>query len=87
GSGPLPTPLVTALSRVAEQHRLARLTRHGELVLQRLPPTVKMGRAEVTLPPGSFLQATVAGEETLAALVTARIGKAQEAVPYTPLTP
>ncbi|QAU48405.1 class I SAM-dependent RNA methyltransferase [Bradyrhizobium guangzhouense] len=78
GSGPLPTPLVTALSRVAEQHRLARLTRHGELVLQRLPPTVKMGRAEVTLPPGSFLQATVAGEETLASLVGERVGKAKE---------
>ncbi|QOZ13429.1 class I SAM-dependent RNA methyltransferase [Bradyrhizobium sp. CCBAU 51765] len=78
GSGPLPTPLVTALSRVAEQHRLARLTRHGELVLQRLPPTVKMGRAEVTLPPGSFLQATLAGEEALAALVVERIGKAKE---------
>lgn len=78
GSGPLPTPLVTALSRIAEQHRLARLTRHGELVLQRLPPTVRMGRAEVTLPPGSFLQATVAGEETLAALVTERVGRAKE---------
>lgn len=78
GSGPLPTPLVTALSRVAEQHRLARLTRHGELVLQRLPPTVKMGRAEVTLPPGSFLQATVAGEEALARLVAERIGKVKE---------
>ncbi|MGY3411961.1 23S rRNA (uracil1939-C5)-methyltransferase [Bradyrhizobium sp. GM5.1] len=77
GSGPLPTPLVTALSRVAEQHRLARLTRHGELVLQRLPPTLQMGRAEVTLPPGSFLQATVAGEETLASLVAERIGKAK----------
>jgi 23S rRNA (uracil1939-C5)-methyltransferase len=78
GSGPLPTRLVTALSRVAEQHRLARLTRHGELVLQRLPPTLQMGRAEVTLPPGSFLQATVAGEETLAALVAERVGKAKE---------
>jgi len=78
GSGPLPTALVTALSRVAELHRLARLTRHGELVLQRLPPTVRMGRAEVTLPPGSFLQATVAGEETLASLVAERVGKAKE---------
>lgn len=78
GSGPLPTPLVTALSRVAEQHRLARLTRHGELVLQRLPPILQMGRAEVTLPPGSFLQATVAGEETLASLVAGCIGKAKE---------
>ncbi|MBR0911745.1 class I SAM-dependent RNA methyltransferase [Bradyrhizobium japonicum] len=78
GSGPLPTALITALSRVAEQHRLARLTRHGELVLQRLPPTVRMGRAEVTLPPGSFLQATIAGEETLASLVAERVGKTKE---------
>ena len=78
GSGPLPTPLVTALSGVAEQHRLARLTRHGELVLQRLPPTLRMGRAEVTLPPGSFLQATMAGEETLASLVIERLGKGKE---------
>ncbi|MGV7215194.1 class I SAM-dependent RNA methyltransferase [Bradyrhizobium sp. UFLA05-112] len=78
GSGPLPAAMITALSGVAEQHRLARLTRHGELVLQRLPPTLRMGRAEVTLPPGSFLQATVAGEETLAALVSERVGKAKE---------
>jgi 23S rRNA (uracil1939-C5)-methyltransferase len=77
GSGPLPAAMVAALSRVAEQHRLARLTRHGELVLQRLPPIVQMGRAEVTLPPGSFLQATVAGEEALAALASERLGKAK----------
>jgi 23S rRNA (uracil1939-C5)-methyltransferase len=37
-----------------------------------------MGRAEVVLPPGSFLQATAAGEETLAALVMERIGRAKE---------
>jgi len=69
GSGPLPTAIITRLSRIAEQHRLARLTRHGELVLMRVPPVVTIGAAQVTLPPGSFLQATVAGEETLAALV------------------
>ena len=69
GSGPLPSPMIAALSRLAEQHRLARLTRHGELVLMRMPPTITIGTARVTLPPGSFLQATVAGEETLAALV------------------
>ncbi|MDP1582052.1 MAG: methyltransferase [Bradyrhizobium sp.] len=70
GSGPLPSTLIAALSRLAEQHRLARLTRHGELVLMRIPPTIMMGAAQVTLPPGSFLQATVAGEEALAALVS-----------------
>jgi len=69
GSGPLSTALITRLSAIAQQHRLARLTRHGELVLMRNPPDVKIGKAQVTLPPGSFLQATVAGEETLAALV------------------
>jgi 23S rRNA (uracil1939-C5)-methyltransferase len=69
GSGPLATAMIARLSRVAEQHRLARLTRHGELVLMRTPPAVSIGAAQVALPPGSFLQATVAGEETLAALV------------------
>jgi 23S rRNA (uracil1939-C5)-methyltransferase len=70
GSGPLPSRLIATLSRVAEQHDLARLTRHGELVLMRAPPTIGIGAAQVTLPPGSFLQATVAGEQALAALVS-----------------
>jgi 23S rRNA (uracil1939-C5)-methyltransferase len=69
GSGPLPRTMIATLSRVAEQHRLARVTRHGELVLMRSPPVVSIGTAQVTLPPGSFLQATAAGEEALAALV------------------
>jgi 23S rRNA (uracil1939-C5)-methyltransferase len=69
GSGPLPSNMIAALSEVAEKHRLARLTRHGELVLMRNPPTIAIGTAQVTLPPGSFLQATAAGEEALAALV------------------
>ena len=69
GSGPLPPAMIATLSRVAEQHRLARLTRHGELVLMRTPPALSVGTAQVTLPPGSFLQATAAGEEALAALV------------------
>jgi 23S rRNA (uracil1939-C5)-methyltransferase len=77
GSGPLPSARITALSRVAEQHRLARLTRHGELVLMRKPPDIAIGTAQVTLPPGSFLQATVAGEETLAKLAQERIGRAK----------
>ncbi|HTE98333.1 MAG TPA: RNA methyltransferase [Bradyrhizobium sp.] len=77
GSGPLPAPTIATLSRVAEQHRLARLTRHGELVLMRTPPTITIGTAQVTLPPGSFLQATVAGEETLAALVAEHCGRAK----------
>jgi 23S rRNA (uracil1939-C5)-methyltransferase len=78
GSGPLSTALITRLSRIAEQHRLARLTRHGELVLMRAPPIVNMGTAKVMLPPGSFLQATIAGEETLAALVSGHCKRSKQ---------
>jgi 23S rRNA (uracil1939-C5)-methyltransferase len=77
GSGPLPAKMIATLSRVAEHHHLARLTRHGELVLMREPPTVAVGTARVTLPPGSFLQATIAGEETLAALVSEHCKRAR----------
>ena len=69
--------MIASLSNVAEQHRLARLTRHGELVLMRTPPTIAIGTAQVTLPPGSFLQATAAGEEALAALVTGHCKRAK----------
>jgi 23S rRNA (uracil1939-C5)-methyltransferase len=79
GSGPLNAKRMSELARLAGVHRLARLTRHGELVAQRAPPVVTMGRAHVTLPPGSFLQATAAGEETLARLVTEHAGKAKAA--------
>ena len=69
GSGPVSAAMTAKLSAIAQQHRLARLTRHGELVLMRNPPVIAMGKAQVTLPPGSFLQATAAGEDALAALV------------------
>jgi 23S rRNA (uracil1939-C5)-methyltransferase len=77
GSGPLTPALIATLSDIAQQHGLARLTRHGELVLMRTPPTIEIGSVRVALPPGSFLQATVAGEETLAALVAAHCKKAK----------
>jgi 23S rRNA (uracil1939-C5)-methyltransferase len=78
GSGPLRPAQSTELARLAERHRLARLTRHGELVAQRAIPTVSMGRARVALPPGGFLQATAAGEAALASLVVEHCGSAAE---------
>jgi 23S rRNA (uracil1939-C5)-methyltransferase len=77
GSGPLTAPLTLDLARVAESHRLARITRHGELVVQRAAPTIRIGRAAVVLPPGAFLQATARGEETLARLVLEHVGDAK----------
>jgi 23S rRNA (uracil1939-C5)-methyltransferase len=71
GSGPLTAPAMTALARVAAAQDLARLTRHGELVAQRRIPTLRIGAATVSLPPAAFLQATAAGEATLARLVLA----------------
>jgi len=46
-------------------------------VLMRAPPIVGIGVARVTLPPGSFLQATASGEEILAALVMQHCGRAK----------
>jgi 23S rRNA (uracil1939-C5)-methyltransferase len=75
GSGPLTAPHNTALAGAAEKHKLARITRHGELVVQRAQPVIQIGRVHVPLPAGSFLQATAAGEAALARLVLEYVGK------------
>jgi 23S rRNA (uracil1939-C5)-methyltransferase len=69
GSGPLTAVHMAELAQVAERRRLARLSRHGEIVAQRAAPTLSIGRARVVLPPGAFLQATTAGEAALARLI------------------
>ncbi|MFG1304434.1 RNA methyltransferase [Xanthobacter autotrophicus] len=75
GSGPLPPALLAEVAAMAERFGLARLTRHGELVLQRVAPILSMGRAKVELPPAAFLQATAEGERVLAdAVLTATQG-------------
>jgi len=76
GSGPLTAPLTAALARVAASHDLARLTRHSELIAQARPPTLRVGKATVQLPPAAFLQATAEGEATLARLVLTACDKA-----------
>src|SRR5438046_1331494 len=48
GSGPLNSARTGVLARLAEAHKLARLTRHGELIGQRAAPSVVVGRARVT---------------------------------------
>ncbi|HEX9321330.1 MAG TPA: methyltransferase [Xanthobacteraceae bacterium] len=77
GSGALPAEMMMRLAQAAEAHRLARLTRHGELAAQRAVPAVRMGKAAVALPPGAFLQATAEGEATLARLVRAHAAGAR----------
>jgi 23S rRNA (uracil1939-C5)-methyltransferase len=77
GSGPIDARATAALAKLAAQHRLARLTRHGEIVAQLRPPVISIDGSKLTLPPGSFLQATKAGEDALAARVVALAGKAK----------
>jgi 23S rRNA (uracil1939-C5)-methyltransferase len=77
GSGALKPEQIAELARIAEAHNLARLTRHGELIAQRAQPLVTMGKARVPIPPGSFLQATIEGEASLARLVGEHLGRAK----------
>ncbi len=77
GSGALAPERMAALARVAGAHKLIRLTRHGELVAQSAQPTFAIGRAQVPLPPGAFLQATAAGEAALAHLALGHVGRAK----------
>ncbi len=77
GSGPLSSGRTTALAGVVEKYKLARITRHGELVAQNAQPLLKVGRANVPLPPGAFLQATAEGEATLTRLVLDHVGSAK----------
>ena len=57
--------------------RLARLSVNGEVIATAVPPRLEIGKASVALPPGGFLQATVAGEAILAKLVTENCGPAK----------
>jgi 23S rRNA (uracil1939-C5)-methyltransferase len=63
------------LAEFARTHRLARLTFNGDPVFMAHPPSIRMGKAMVEIPPASFLQATAAAEETLAQLVVEGVGK------------
>ena len=62
---------------LVSRFRLARLALNGEMVLQTQKPMVAMGRAQVELPIGSFLQATEAAENLLADYVLSAVGKAK----------
>ncbi len=63
--------LQTDLIQLAETYGLARLIWQGEAVVIRNAPVQRFGKADVTPPPGAFLQATKAGEASLLASVNA----------------
>jgi 23S rRNA (uracil1939-C5)-methyltransferase len=63
------------LAGLVVELNLARLTINGNMVATRAMPVVSIGKALVQVPPGSFLQATKAGEEALANLVLVSLAK------------
>lgn len=65
------------LAAFAAQLDVARFTVNAEVIVAPHTPLIAMGKALVPVPPGSFLQATTEGEEVLARLVCAAIGKAK----------
>ena len=77
GHGPVSERLRQALVATAIDLDLARLSVHGDILIEQRAPLVTMGRAQVSPPPGGFLQATRAGEEILAWIVAESCGSAR----------
>ncbi len=77
GSGPLGRAEMQKLTRTAEALDLARVSNHGEIVIERRAPRVAFGGALTRLPPGGFLQATEAGEAWLAQFAEGAVADAK----------
>jgi 23S rRNA (uracil1939-C5)-methyltransferase len=80
GSGPLERAETQKLARTADALDLARVSNHGEVVIERRPPRVAFGEALVKLPLGGFLQATEAGETWLAAFAEQTLADTRKVV-------
>src|ERR1700722_9699765 len=77
GSGPLGRDETQKLARTADALDLARVSNHGEIVIERRPPRVTFGEALTRLPAGGFLQATDAGEAWLAQFAERAVAKSR----------
>ncbi|WP_417597644.1 class I SAM-dependent RNA methyltransferase [Pararhodobacter oceanensis] len=77
GGKPLDNALRMGLPQIAGQYGVARLAWDGEVLLQSEPPSLPMGAAKVSPPPGAFLQATAHGEASLLQAVREAVGEAR----------
>ncbi|MDX8438045.1 class I SAM-dependent RNA methyltransferase [Mesorhizobium australafricanum] len=57
---------------------LARLSVDGEIIVEPKKPVVQFGPVAVAVPPGAFLQATEAAEQTMAGLVGQHLSRAKK---------
>ena len=74
GHGPVSAGVGAALVRIAGELGLARLSLHGERLMEAEPVSVTAGTTRLHPPPGGFLQATAAGQATLCDLTLAALG-------------
>jgi 23S rRNA (uracil1939-C5)-methyltransferase len=74
---PLERQGIVEAAALADRYDLARLTWNGEVQAARRPAAQRFGTAEVTPPPGGFLQATRPGETALIGAVKEAVGKAE----------
>ncbi len=72
------TPALTAaLAKAAATLKAIRITWNARLAFESAAPQVRLGKADVKLPPDTFLQASRDGEAALQALVMDTVGKAK----------
>ena len=68
------------LVQIAGALGLARLSLNGDLEMERVPPQLRVGNADVRPGPGGFLQATRESEAAMLALVQQAVGDARRIV-------
>lgn len=74
GHGPVSAGVGAALVRIAGELGLARLSLHGERLMEAEPVSVTAGETRLHPAPGGFLQATAAGQAVLTDLTLAALG-------------
>ncbi|MCK0141381.1 class I SAM-dependent RNA methyltransferase [Aliiroseovarius sp. F20344] len=80
GGKPLDRSLEASLGQAVHRFGFARLSWDGEVIAMETPPAQSFGPANVTPPPGAFLQATREGETTLLSAVREAVGDADQIV-------
>lgn len=75
--GDVPDAARRAAGDMAIRQRLARLSIEGDIMVEHHRPVIRYGSVDVSLPPGSFLQAVASAEDAMAGLVMAHLAKAK----------
>jgi 23S rRNA (uracil1939-C5)-methyltransferase len=66
-----------AVSRIATQHRLARVAVNGEILIEQKAPALYFGGIGITPPSGAFVQAVEAAELAITRIVLEAVGKSR----------